>query len=182
MYCWSLVVLSGLQVSLSFMTVVAGRADTVLEAGCMEGGDCGNRAGPEINCVEAGGAGAGWAGPNGRKGWWWQRHAMSSSGALPPAGWTLSPAARAAWSLLGPSYGRIILSRLAKQTAWSGWEWGPKCRHGYRRMFNQKTSLYFGQRNSTKTKAKENRENQKRWILTITNKNTESLDSRPWQK
>lgn len=73
MYCWSLVVLSGLQVSLSFMTVVAGRADTVLEAGCMEGGDCGNRAGPEINCVEAGGAGAGWAGPNGRKGWWWQR-------------------------------------------------------------------------------------------------------------
>lgn len=49
-------------------------------------------------------------------------------------------------------------------------------------MFNQKTSLYFGQGNSTKTKAKENRENQKRWILTITNKNTESLDSRPWQK
>lgn len=57
-----------------------------------------------------------------------------------------------------------------------------QCRRGYRRMFKEKTSLYFGQGNSTKTKTKENRGNQKQWIITITNKNMESLDSGPRQK
>lgn len=72
----------------------------------------------------------------------------ASSGALPPAGWRLPPDARTSWSVLGPYRGQIVLSQFARQTMWSERTQAQTNRE----KGGPKTSLYFGQGNTTQSK------------------------------